>query len=314
MYYATGQQQPAAAIATAIGVKPTQVLPVTTSTPVTGVTGTDVVVVIGQDLALTATTTTASPAPHLVRLRVPAWTTWPALLAPAPLPCLWRPTRRGARRSSTSTGRSRASWEDPRVARSLPGVPEPVGRPGAPPRVGGGDLGRPTVFLVYALGRPPGLTLALRYGLERALHGREHYVWAAVIDAGRCRGDCRRRRQAVYVEPKGLTVTLHWRQALEQEGWVVAFAERQRVACGLMVHQGRHERELRPPLARRQGHGGALPRPAHDEAAGRGGGPQSLRHMAAFGDDVGDLPAFVALGELGAAGRRCTRRGARRRG
>jgi hypothetical protein len=58
VYYQTGQQQPAASIATAIGVKPAQVLPVSSSTPVTGVTGVDVVVVIGQDLSSTATTPT----------------------------------------------------------------------------------------------------------------------------------------------------------------------------------------------------------------------------------------------------------------
>ena len=58
VYYAPGMQQPAASIATTIGVKPAQVLPITTSTPVNGITGTDVVVVIGADLASTATTTT----------------------------------------------------------------------------------------------------------------------------------------------------------------------------------------------------------------------------------------------------------------
>jgi hypothetical protein len=55
VYYAAGFQEPAATIATAIGVKPTQVLPLTTATPVTGATGVDVVVVIGQDLASTTT-------------------------------------------------------------------------------------------------------------------------------------------------------------------------------------------------------------------------------------------------------------------
>ncbi len=58
VYYETGQQQQAASIATSIGVKPSQVLPLTTSTPVNGVTGVDVVVVIGSDLASTTTTTT----------------------------------------------------------------------------------------------------------------------------------------------------------------------------------------------------------------------------------------------------------------
>jgi hypothetical protein len=51
VYYATGMQAPATQIATAIGVKASQVQPLTTATPVSGVTGTDVVVVIGQDLA-----------------------------------------------------------------------------------------------------------------------------------------------------------------------------------------------------------------------------------------------------------------------
>ena len=60
VYYAPGFQQQAAAIATAIGLKPSQVLPLTSAVPVSGVTGTDVVVVIGQDLSSTTTTTVAS--------------------------------------------------------------------------------------------------------------------------------------------------------------------------------------------------------------------------------------------------------------
>jgi LytR cell envelope-related transcriptional attenuator len=54
VYYAPGMQQPAAAIATAIGVKPAQVMPISTATPVESATGVDVVVVIGQDLASAA--------------------------------------------------------------------------------------------------------------------------------------------------------------------------------------------------------------------------------------------------------------------
>ena len=161
--------------------------------------------------------------------------------------------------------------------------------------------GRPTAFLVDALGQPPGLTLAGLYGLERALHGPEHDAWAAVIDAVVAEATAS-APPGVYVEPKGLTVTLHWRQALEQEGWVLAFAERQRLERGLMVHRGRHERELRPPLAVDKGTVVRSLVREHDEAVGRPGGPHSLRHVAAFGDDVGDLPVFVALGELGAAG------------
>jgi hypothetical protein len=51
VYYAAGQQAAAESIANTIGVKPTQVQPLTTAAPVAGVTGTDVVVVVGQDLA-----------------------------------------------------------------------------------------------------------------------------------------------------------------------------------------------------------------------------------------------------------------------
>ena len=58
VYYAAGQQQQAGSIATSIGVKPAQVLPISASTPVTGATGVDVVVVIGADLASTTTATT----------------------------------------------------------------------------------------------------------------------------------------------------------------------------------------------------------------------------------------------------------------
>jgi LytR cell envelope-related transcriptional attenuator len=60
VYYAPGFQPEAAAIAGSIGVKSTQVLPVSSATPVSATSGLDVIVVIGQDLASTTTTTTAS--------------------------------------------------------------------------------------------------------------------------------------------------------------------------------------------------------------------------------------------------------------
>ena len=51
VYYAAGQQQAAAAIASSLGLKPAAVLPLTTSVPVSGASGNDVVVVVGADLA-----------------------------------------------------------------------------------------------------------------------------------------------------------------------------------------------------------------------------------------------------------------------
>jgi hypothetical protein len=53
VYYASGQQEAAAAIATMLGLKPAAVLPLTTSVPVAGTAGIDVVVVIGADLVST---------------------------------------------------------------------------------------------------------------------------------------------------------------------------------------------------------------------------------------------------------------------
>jgi hypothetical protein len=60
VYYAPGQQEQAASIATTIGVKPAQVLPISAATPLSSTTGIDVAVVIGSDLAASATTTTAA--------------------------------------------------------------------------------------------------------------------------------------------------------------------------------------------------------------------------------------------------------------
>jgi hypothetical protein len=55
VYYAPGMQGPATAVANAIGVKPAQVLPISSATPVSSVAGMDVIAVIGQDLANAAT-------------------------------------------------------------------------------------------------------------------------------------------------------------------------------------------------------------------------------------------------------------------
>jgi LytR cell envelope-related transcriptional attenuator len=54
VYYAAGQQAAAASIATTLGLKPAAVAPLTTSVPVTGASGVDVVVVVGADLVAQA--------------------------------------------------------------------------------------------------------------------------------------------------------------------------------------------------------------------------------------------------------------------
>ncbi len=178
--------------------------------------------------------------------------------------------------------------EDPRDARPLPGVPALLADLAVPFALVAVVSGRPTEFLAEALGRPSGVELVGLYGLERALRGAEHDRWATVIDAVVTDATAT-APPGVYVEPKGLTVTLHWRRAPDQKDWVIAFAERAHAQCGLAIHQGRHERELRPPVEVDKG---TVVRSLADEHAGR------LDAVAAFGDDKGDLPAFAALGDL----------------
>ena len=93
VYYAPGFQPEATAIATTIGVKSTEVLPISAATPVSATSGYDVIVVIGQDLA---TTTDHLTLPARAR---------PRRSSPRRSGA-WRPRRRTARCSSTSTARS----------------------------------------------------------------------------------------------------------------------------------------------------------------------------------------------------------------
>jgi trehalose 6-phosphate phosphatase len=177
---------------------------------------------------------------------------------------------------------------DPTQARPLPGVPSLLAGLARTFALVAVLSGRPTAFLEEVLGAPPNVTLAGLYGLDRALRGPERAKWAKVIDevVAEARATA---PEGVYVEPKGLTVTLHWRRAPDCHDWVVAFAERQRAERGLAVSEARTERELRPPLHVDKG---TLVRSLVAEHAGR------LRAMAVFGDDVGDLPAFAAAEAL----------------
>jgi len=214
--------------------------------------------------------------------------------AAARLPALLRPLAAEPDRSALFLdfdGTLAAIVEDPTGARPLPGVPALLAALAVPFALVAVISGRPTAFLADVLGAPPGVTLAGLYGLERALRGPAHDTWASVIDEVVDEAT-RGAPEGVYVEPKGLTVTLHWRRAPEQKGWVLAFAERQHSTRGLMVHEGRHERELRPPVDVDKGTVVRALVAEHDEKA------EPLRAAAAFGDDIGDLPAFAALAAL----------------
>ena len=92
----------------------------------------------------------------------------------------------------------------------------------------------------------------------------------------------------VLVEVTGPSATVHFRRAPGAADWVAATTTEEAAATGLVAHPGRRSVELRPALRMDKG---VVVRRA---AAG-------CRAVAFFGDDLGDLPAFVELGRLSSA-------------
>jgi trehalose 6-phosphate phosphatase len=175
---------------------------------------------------------------------------------------------------------------DPVGARPWPGVPALLARLAARFALVAVISGRPAEFLHEVLGSPAGVTLIGLYGLGQV--GPDARPWEPVIAdvADRARAEA---PTGIYVEPKGLTVTLHWRHAPETAAWAQAFAAREEAGRGLRVYEGRMSLELRPPLDVDKG---TVVRSL----------VEGMRAVAVFGDDLGDLPAFDAVAELGARG------------
>jgi trehalose 6-phosphate phosphatase len=128
--------------------------------------------------------------------------------------------------------------------------------------------------------------------------------------AGRVRDFVRRahspelERLRVRVEDKDVIVALHWRGAPDEPAAEAAAEElrRQAESAGLWTHRGRKVLEVRPPAPLDKGVGvRALLRDS------------GLSIALYVGDDVTDLDAFRALGEMAAAGelRRAVRVGVR---
>ncbi len=175
---------------------------------------------------------------------------------------------------------------EPVAALPLPGVPELLARLALRFGLVAVVSGRPVDFLERVLESPPGVSLVGLYGLGQV--GPDARPWERVIaDAvAEARADA---PHGVYVEPKGLTVTLHWRNAPAAGPWATAFAGRQEVERGLRIYPGRLSLELRPPLDVDKG------TVFRSLATG-------VQAVAVFGDDLGDLPAFDAAAEMAAQG------------
>jgi trehalose 6-phosphate phosphatase len=183
---------------------------------------------------------------------------------------------------------------DPATARPLPGVPALLTALAARFAMVAVISGRPLMFLQDVLGAPPGVHLAGLYGLERAGPDGSRSMadgagpWESVIGSVAARATAE-APDGVHVEPKGFTVTLHWRNDPREETWVKEFAARAVEEHGLVSHYARQSLELGPPLAVDKG--------TVVRSLARG-----LHAVAAFGDDLGDLPAFDALTELAGEG------------
>lgn len=200
---------------------------------------------------------------------------------------------------------------DPRAAVPLAAVPALLRRLCRRFGCVGVVSGRPAAFLLDRLGGgddlPGNLALHGLYGMERVHTDdggspiieaeAEAAAWIAAIAESATVAE-RAAPHGVYIERKGLAVTLHVRNSPDDAAWAETWAEGRARRTGLVVHPGRMSWELRPPVRVDKG--------TVVDALVRG------RSAALFaGDDIGDLPAFDALDRLDASGAHVVRVGVR---
>jgi trehalose 6-phosphate phosphatase len=178
---------------------------------------------------------------------------------------------------------------DPQAAAPLPGAVSVLRSLAAHVALVGVVSGRPIAYLRDRLGDD--LWLSGLYGLEALVDGAVVELpgaaeWRDVVTAATARaadafGDA--------VEPKGLSLTVHFRSRPELGPAVRDWADAEAVRSGLAVRPAKASIELHPPVPADKG--------SVVERAAAG-----LRAVCFLGDDVGDLPAFAALDRLAAAG------------
>jgi trehalose 6-phosphate phosphatase len=198
--------------------------------------------------------------------------------------------------------------EDPAEARPIDGAADVLDRLARQFGVVAVVSGRPVSFLVEQLGparrpraTPPGSTeVAEATPRFVGLYGLESSGWDGVVvtepGAERWRpvvGEAVERlgslaSSGLEVEPKGLTVTVHWRRAPGEARRAIAAVDAEAERSGLQAHAARMSIELRPPVEVDKG--------------------IALRRLVAgctaacyFGDDLGDLAAFATLSDLASA-------------
>lgn len=189
---------------------------------------------------------------------------------------------------------------DPAEAYPLPEAPSVLGALAQRFALVAVVSGRPVSFLAQRLASAgPALRLFGAYGLEWMEDGAVHRApivepWrgavAQVVEAARSAFG----GEAVGIEDKEISVTVHWRQAPEAGERAWDFARDWSRRTGLMLQPGRMAVEFRPPVGIDKG--SVVEQLARGSAA------------ACFaGDDSGDLAAFAALDRLASDGTRTVR-------
>jgi len=181
--------------------------------------------------------------------------------------------------------------DDPAAAEAAPGAIELLDALARRYRRVAVVSGRPRSFLVERVG--PDVDLSGLYGLETRVAGIEHdhaeaERWREVVTAVGTEG----REQlpaGVLVEAKGLSLTVHYREAPEAEPAVLAWAGEAARTSGLELRSAKRSVELHPPLS-------------VDKGTSVVALSEGCRTVVYLGDDVGDLPAFEALDRLAAEG------------
>jgi trehalose 6-phosphate phosphatase len=156
--------------------------------------------------------------------------------------------------------------------------------------------GRPVEFLADRV-RVSGVRLLGSYGIEQIRDGVRQIdpdarKWLGPVqEASRALRDALAASPGIRVEEKSVSVAVHWRQAPDR---AAAAAEVRRVTAriaaetGLRLEPGKLVEELRPPLDVDKGSAVSAVIASEKPAT-----------IAYAGDDVGDIPALLAVREAG---------------
>lgn len=186
--------------------------------------------------------------------------------------------------------------EDPAAAAPVPGAAPLLGELARQYSVVAVISGRPVSFLARHL--PPSVLAVGLYGLEVRRRGEvvvdpDAERWRSVVAQAAAESEAA-GLDGLTVEPKGLSLTLHFRQHPELADPVADLARRVAATTGLVERGARRSVELHPPVEA-------------DKGTALRALAERLEAACFLGDDRGDLTAFRALDELAAEGLRTVR-------